>query len=157
MRDHCPFCDRVWYENAKPCAGVLIEDESGRVLLARRSIEPFKGLWDVPGGHLEADEDPETGAKREVREELGLEVALQGLLGIWVDRFDQGEDPTAWHRSLNLFYRAKVVGGSLKANPSEVHEPTWFPADRLPPMAEVAYDNAQRALLAWQVAPRFGV
>ena len=65
-RASCPGCGRVHYENAKPCAGAIVVDAAGRVLLGKRSIEPFKGLWDIPGGFLEAEEHPEEGARREV-------------------------------------------------------------------------------------------
>lgn len=157
MRDHCPFCDRIWYENAKACAGVLVENEAGEVLLVRRNTEPFLGFWDVPGGFLEAEEAPEVGALREVHEEVGLAVELTSLLGIWMDRHEVGEDPTAWHHSLNLFYRAKVVGGQLKADPVEIQAMAWFSADALPPPEALAYTNGYQALMAWKAAPRFGV
>lgn len=52
-------------------AGVLIRDSEGRVLLQRRSDS---GLWGMPGGTLEIGETPEEAARREVREETGLEI-----------------------------------------------------------------------------------
>lgn len=46
----------------------------GKVLVTQRAIEPEKGRWDVPGGFLSAGEEPIDGLKRELREELGIEV-----------------------------------------------------------------------------------
>lgn len=157
MRDHCPFCDRVWYENAKPCAGVLLEDAQGRILLTRRNIPPFEGCWDLPGGFLEADEGPEEGALRELREELGVEAHLASLLGVWVDLHQEGDDPTAWHRSLNFFYRAHHPGTPLRPDPKELRGAQWFERDALPPWEEVAYANGRLALQAWLEAPPLGV
>ena len=58
-------------------AGVLLRDDSGRVLL----VEPaYKDYWEVPGGCVEADESPYDAAVREVKEELGLSIAPGRLL-----------------------------------------------------------------------------
>ncbi|RRJ29254.1 NUDIX hydrolase [Halocatena pleomorpha] len=54
--------------------GALVVDADERVLLVQEN-----GQWYVPGGRLEADESPETGAIREVREETGVDVRLRGL------------------------------------------------------------------------------
>lgn len=60
--------------------GVIHKD--GKFLMVRRRFEPNKGRWALPGGLLELGEDPEEAAKREVREELGLEVEVEGLLQV---------------------------------------------------------------------------
>ncbi len=57
--------------------GALVVDAADRVLLVREN-----GQWYVPGGRLEAEESPEMGAVREVREETGVDVSLSGLAGI---------------------------------------------------------------------------
>lgn len=63
-------------------AGALIRDEQGRICI----VEPtYKPQWQFPGGTVEANESPATGCRREVLEELGLEVQIGRLLGIgWV-------------------------------------------------------------------------
>lgn len=148
-RDACLACGRLWYQNAKPCATALIEDAAGRVLLVRRGIEPYKGLWNLPGGFLEVDEHPETGACREALEETGLEVALVGLLGIYLDWFDGAGDPRRAHGSLSMAYRARPVGGALRET-AESTEAAWFAADALPPDEAIAYPNHRRTLADWR-------
>lgn len=69
--------------------GALVVDAAERLLLVRED-----GQWLAPGGRLEADESPETGAVREVREETGVDVSLCGLAGITEQTFvddDTGE------------------------------------------------------------------
>lgn len=150
-RDRCPGCGRTWYENAKPCAGALVVD-AGRLLLVKRAIEPFFGHWDVPGGFLEADEHPEDGARREVFEETGVEVAIGALLGMYVDTYRPGESRLDWHHTLNIFYLARPIGGALRVT-RESSDARWFGREDLPPLAEIAYDNGRRAIADWLARP----
>jgi NADH pyrophosphatase NudC (nudix superfamily) len=69
QRLECPECGFVAYASSKATAGALVEDEEGRLLLARRAHEPFKGRWDIPGGFLEEGEHPLDGLRRELCEE----------------------------------------------------------------------------------------
>lgn len=69
----CRSCGRTWYRNSAPTAGAAVVRE-GKVLVTLRGIEPEKGRWDVPGGFLSAGEEPIEGLRRELREELGIEV-----------------------------------------------------------------------------------
>jgi 8-oxo-dGTP diphosphatase len=63
------------------CAGAVIRDPTGRILLIRRGTAPSKGRWSLPGGRVEAGESPAAAAAREVAEETGLVVAIGELLG----------------------------------------------------------------------------
>jgi 8-oxo-dGTP diphosphatase len=61
-------------------AACALLDQEGRVLLAKRPEgRPLAGLWEFPGGKIEAGEEPEAALIRELREELGIEVARQDL------------------------------------------------------------------------------
>lgn len=62
------------------CAGAVVRDEAGRLLLVRRAHEPSRGLWSLPGGRIEAGESAAAAAAREVREETGLDVSVGRLL-----------------------------------------------------------------------------
>jgi 8-oxo-dGTP diphosphatase len=66
----------------RAAAGALIRDEQGRVLLVRPT---YKEMWELPGGSLEPDESPLTACRRELREEIGFDPPLGGLLCVdWV-------------------------------------------------------------------------
>ena len=59
--------------------------ENGKLLIVERASEPFKGYWSLPGGILETGEKLETGVRREVREETGLEVEPLSVFEIFED------------------------------------------------------------------------
>ncbi|MFE3069161.1 NUDIX domain-containing protein [Streptomyces sp. NPDC059247] len=75
-------------------ADVLLRDSAGRVLVVNPT---YKQGWDLPGGMVEANEPPEEAVGRELREELGLEVTLHGLLVVdWVASHGPWDDQIAF-------------------------------------------------------------
>ena len=74
-----------------PCAGVIVLDGAGRLLLIQRGRPPGAGLWSVPGGKCEPGESTAAACVREAREETGLDVQVQRLAGR-VERPGIGED-----------------------------------------------------------------
>ena len=99
------------------CAGAVVRDEEGRLLLVRRAHEPSLGLWSLPGGRVEDGETPREAARREVREETGLDVEVGDL----VDTVDLG--PYVVDDFL-----ARVVGGTLAAG-DDASDVGFFDAD----------------------------
>ncbi|MFB4277828.1 MULTISPECIES: NUDIX domain-containing protein [unclassified Nonomuraea] len=63
-----------------PSVSGFVFDEAGRLLLARHGDV---GLWAAPGGGVDPDERPEAAVVRELREELGIEVEVRGLIGVY--------------------------------------------------------------------------
>lgn len=141
-RLHCPACGLVLYENPAPTASAVVERD-GRILLTRRGIEPFLGMWDLPGGFVEAWERPQEAVRRELAEETRLDVAVTGLVGIFPDVYGAGGGTT-----LNIVYAAAVVSGDGEPA-SDVSELGWFEPDELPAPAEFAFASCAEALAAY--------
>lgn len=133
----------MFYQNSVPTASALIV-QKGRVLLVRRAISPRKGFWDVPGGFLKKGEHPEDGMKREVKEELGLFVEPQKLLGIFMDEYLHASSRVS---TLNVYYLARIVRGRLRPA-SDVNEARWFSSTQFPRI--FAFKSNTLALRAWQ-------
>ena len=79
----CGECGRSWYKNSIPTVSVIIYDKDNPcvVLMSRRGIEPKKGALDVVGGFVDFGESPEEAIKREVLEEVGVELSEFRFLG----------------------------------------------------------------------------
>ena len=135
VRPFCPKCGFIQYKNPAPAVAVLVVKD-GQVLLGRRAANVFKGgLWCLPGGFIEFHEDFLTAARREVWEETGLIVTIQGILSV-VSNFLL---PSL--HSLVIVLLAEVNGGELCPG-DDIAAAEWFPmAGPLPEMAFSADQN----------------
>jgi ADP-ribose pyrophosphatase YjhB (NUDIX family) len=138
----CPACHAVTYRNPVPAAGCVVED-GDRVLLARRKYAPWQDHWYFPSGFVEYDESVEETARRETREETGLEVGLRGLFGVY-SYFD---DPR--RNGIIILYRAEVVGGTL-APGDDAAEVRFFARDALPLDDQIGFASHRLALAQWR-------
>lgn len=105
---HCDSCDRSWYRNMAPTVGVAIV-RGDQVLVTERARDPEKGKLDVPGGFLGADEEPLAGLRREVQEELGIEidVTFDDCLQMVPHRYGPEGDTV-----LSIGFKARWIGGN---------------------------------------------
>jgi ADP-ribose pyrophosphatase YjhB (NUDIX family) len=123
-RKVCPVCKFVFYHNPVPAAGVVIQKDN-KILLVKRKYEPYKGDWCLPAGFMEYDESPEKCAIRETKEEINLDVELDGLFGVY-----SGKDDPRTHAVL-VMYWAKVKGGKLRPG-DDAEEVRFFAREEIP-------------------------
>jgi 8-oxo-dGTP diphosphatase len=102
----------------------VVKNPDGKVLLTKRAIPPYLGKWVMPGGKVDLGEPITSALKREVREEVGLEVHVEGLIDIYeiVPSNEHAE------HYVILYYLASPKSGDLTPNEGEVSEVIW--ADR---------------------------
>jgi 8-oxo-dGTP diphosphatase len=101
------------------CAGAVVRDDAGRLLLVQRGIEPARGTWSLPGGRVEPGETVDAAAVREVREETGLTVTIGELLAV-VDVMGYTVHDFA----------ATVIGGVLQAA-DDASDVRWCTPDQV--------------------------
>ncbi|NNM45024.1 NUDIX hydrolase [Knoellia koreensis] len=111
------------------CAGCAVMDDSGRVLLQRRG--DAEQTWGLPGGAMELGETLEQTAVRETREETGLDVRPQELLGVYTGPLHTYANGDVV-QSVVVMLIATQVGGSLSVDGSETVQLDWFDLDELP-------------------------
>ena len=129
----CDACGRSWYRQSAPTVGCAIV-KNGKVLVTVRAREPEKGKVDVPGGFLHAGEDPIEGLKREIREELGIEIEadVTDCLSMVAHRYGAEGDFV-----LALGFAARLVAGEPSAS-DDVEDVKW-----------VGLDDLERLDFAW--------
>jgi 8-oxo-dGTP diphosphatase len=106
--------------------GVVVRDAENRLLLVQRANDPARGLWALPAGFVDADEDPRSAAARECQEETGLLVAV----GAVIDVYPSGGGAASFF----LVFDAIVVGGHLQAD-DDAADAGFFARHELPPLA----------------------
>ena len=111
------------------CVIFGFDNDGLSVLLVQRGIEPYKGHWAFPGGFLNMEEDAETGALRELKEETGLHAERIVQFGTFtqVDRDPRG-------RVITIAYYALVKKAGVKGG-DDAADAQWFPLNTLPPLA----------------------
>ncbi len=125
--------------NPAPGAGVILWRE-GRICLVQRKFAPKEGQWTLPTGFMEWDEDIETTAVREAKEETGLDIELRGLFAVHNGLLPPDTPVVV------IFYDAEVTGGALTAG-DDAAAVGFFALDDLPgPIAFAAHRKVLRAL-----------
>ncbi len=126
LAPECRSCGRIWYQNPAPTAGCVIV-QNGKALITKRGAEPEKGRYDIPGGFIEVGESPIDAVKRELREELGIEVDVTNADYVSASPHRYGADGE-W--TLAIGFRARIAAGDPVAA-DDVESFEWVTMDRL--------------------------
>jgi 8-oxo-dGTP diphosphatase len=97
----------------------IIKNDNEKILLTRRGAEPFKGLWCLPGGHIDENEKALDAIIREAKEETGLDFDAEFLFYA-----DEIIPEINWH-AVVLVFTGKGTG-ELAAQEGEVADIAWF-------------------------------
>ncbi|MCB9115730.1 MAG: NUDIX hydrolase [Caldilineaceae bacterium] len=146
-----PVTARRRYPEA-PLVGVAaaVFNAAGEVLLAQRSRPPRAGSWGLPGGLLDLGETLEDGARREVSEECGVEVAIGGIAGVF-EPITRDEEGRVEYHYVVIDYWATWTGGTPRAG-DDAADVRWVALADLPAYALLpdSYAVVQRAHELWR-------
>lgn len=108
---------------------VLIEDDEGRLLFVQQADESKGFAWGPPAGGLESHEDPIMCAKREVREEIGIEVEITSLVGIYTA--DRGDSASG----LAFVFKGRIKEGEFRLAKGEIMDCRFFTSKEIRELA----------------------
>jgi 8-oxo-dGTP diphosphatase len=126
-RPVCPSCGYIVFRNPAVGVAVIARDDEGRVLLGRRRGS-YRGLWCIPCGYVEWDEDVREAARREFQEETGLEVEVGEVAAVHSNFHNRDK------QTVGVWFWGRAVGGELRAA-DDLDEVRYFALDELPELA----------------------
>jgi len=145
----CKSCDFKIYPNVAAAAGVFIFNTNNEVLFNKRAHDPGIGKLGLPGGFIDANETAEESVHREVKEEVGLEIAELKYLCSCPNQYFYGGIN---YNTMDIFYTAKALTETIEIDPNEVAAVYWRVPQAVSPeaMAFPSYRHALNVLLTTQ-------
>lgn len=140
----CPTCELQQYPRLSPSMIVLIG--RGDELLLARSPRFVSGVYSTLAGFVEPGESIEACVRREVREEVAVEIDNLRYIA---------SQSWPFPHSLMLGFHADYAGGEIVPQPEEIEDARWFHVDALPPLP--AHGSIARYLIELYLARRSGV
>lgn len=136
----CPACDFEFFLNPTPCVSAIIIKDN-KILLAKRAKDPYKDLWEIPGGFVENKETLEEAIKREMREEL--RISLTDL------KYYDSKPSIYTYKGMNnetfIAYFKVTFDDEVVIN-SEILEYNYFHLDNLPEISFPAHKEILEGL-----------
>lgn len=112
-------------------SAVVVENDEGKILLAKSNKREVKDIWVLPGGGVKFGETAREAAKREIKEETGLEIEIENFITMY--ELIQKND----HRVI-FYHKAKPVGGKLQPS-DDVSELIWIKPKEINNMKNVSH------------------
>jgi mutator protein MutT len=138
----CQHCGFLYYFNPAIAAAAFVLDAKGQVLFIRRAKDPGKGKLAVPGGFIDAGETAEEAVRREIREEVNLNLRSVRYL---CSRPNQYPYKGVTYPVLDLFLVAEAEATDSTAALDGVESYCWLPPHQVK-LEEVAFTSMQEAL-----------
>ena len=133
----CTACDRVHYVDPKLAVGVAAFRDN-KILLVRRSMDPGRGRWSVPGGYVDIGQDPRDEAAREAMEEAHVAVDVGAVIDVFRNAPDEGN-------TIFVLYAARWIAGEPEAG-DDADDARFFGLDELPPLT---FASTHAAIAEW--------
>ena len=108
----------------------VVKNDEGAILLTKRAIPPYLGKWVMPGGKIDLGEPITAALKREVMEEVGLDVHVEGL----IDIYEIVPSDEHMEHYVILYYLASPKNDGLVPNEREISEVAWADQEALKTM-----------------------
>lgn len=142
-RNHldCGRCGLRYYFNPTVAAAAFVHRADGALLWIRRARDPARGKLAPPGGFIDIGETVEEALRREVREEVGIELVSMQFLISQPNTYPYRE---ITYPVLDLFFVAEAAPGAVAFDPGEVTAAEWIHPQHLNP-EDLAFTSTRAA------------
>ncbi len=137
----CDNCNYHHYINPAPCNGAFLKNSKGELLLVERKVDPGKGLWDIPGGFVDLEENAEESMIREIKEETGLDIQNLKYVSSHDDTYVFGgiEFPI-----LVIMFEGEIGNQEVKVS-DDVSGYNFFKLDEIP-IEKIAFEGLKKSI-----------
>ena len=137
----CSKCEWIRYRNPLSVTSCVVLNKKGKILVAKRNLDPGKGKWALPGGFVELNETPEKSCLRELKEEIGIKGKIIRLAGVYSHNTKEYGD------LLIIGYLVNALEEKLKIN-NEVQEAKFVEKENIPYIPFLAHRKLIKDALA---------
>lgn len=125
----CSNCKFRNYVKSFPTVCAIIPNDKGEILMVERTFDPGKGEFDPPGGYVNYGESPEEAIKRELKEELGVDIVVDKVINVGKTEYVQNEInyPTV----LTCFLTKPINSAEIKLNADENSSYKYFSIEEI--------------------------
>ncbi len=134
-RSFCVKCGYIDYKNPLPVAASVVPNEQGEILIVRCANHPMRGMWCLPCGFAEIDEEMNEAALRELEEETGLVAEQCTLLDV------SNSHNYFYGNLLMVTYRVHATHGRLRPG-DDAMETRYFTIDDMSPLVFFSHEKA---------------
>lgn len=137
----CSVCGFHFYLNPTPANALIIENKNHEILLVKRKFNPKKGYWDLPGGFVETKETIEDSLKREIKEELNINISKFNYFGSYPGNY--------LYKNLNYqtlcFVFTGIIDNQIPKPDDDAEEIKFFKKEKIP-FKKLAFIEVKNAL-----------
>jgi NADH pyrophosphatase NudC (nudix superfamily) len=137
----CITCGYVYFHNTASAVAALIEVPQKGILLVKRNHEPQKGLLDVPGGFVNYRESLENALRREIKEELSINLSSIEYFGSFPNVYKYKK---VTYFTTDIFFRCTSESIPQIVLNDEISDYAFYPMDKLP-FGDLAFDSTKEA------------
>jgi len=140
----CRNCGFIYFHNTASAVAAIIEYDNG-IILAKRAHEPAKGFYDLPGGFVDRKESLEDALRREVMEELSLEICSMSYMGSFSNLYKY-EDVSYY--TADAVFVCKPSAAMVPKPNEELAEISIVSVDKID-LESIAFESAKRAVMCY--------
>lgn len=143
----CSECDLEFFFNTAAAVAALITDAEGRLLLTVRRQDPSKGMLDLPGGFVNHGESAEDALRREILEELGIEIVNLRYFGSWPNSYIYSG---LEYKTLDLAFRADIAGEISIIPGDDVLDYVFMEPEKIN-LDDIAFDSIKQIISSYLI------